>query len=271
MPSPFPGMDPFIEMDVWPDFHLTLMTEMKRQIVPQVAPKYVVRVERQVYLEHFDEDAQEDDEEGRTRRAPDLAISLPASHEASRAMASTGAVAEHRIYTIPLPQEQKHTSLAIRTNDEGHELVTLIEVLSPTNKRPGTDGFRRYLEKREELLAVERVNLIEIDLLCGGTRPKTKPALQASTDYCALVHPVSIRPRAKVFEWTLRDSMPAIPLPLAHDGADGRIDLQAAFQAMYDASGYDYSLPYKAQLKPKLRAADVEWVTQRLAARRLEK
>jgi len=51
MPSPFPGMDPFIEMQEWSDFHATYMTVIREMLTPQVRPRYVVRVERRVYLE----------------------------------------------------------------------------------------------------------------------------------------------------------------------------------------------------------------------------
>ena len=62
--------------------------------------------------------------------------------------------------------------------------------------------------------------------------------------------------------------MPPIPLPLADDDPDGRIDLQAVFQAVYESSGYSYSLPYKVKIAPKLRDGDVDWVAELLAQRK---
>ncbi len=45
----------------------------------------------------------------------------------------------------------------------GHRVVTTIEVLSPTNKRPG-EGQRLYLQKQADMKQAG-VNIVEIDLL----------------------------------------------------------------------------------------------------------
>lgn len=52
MPSPFPGVDPFIEGEEWEHFHTTFNTVVKEILAPRVEPRYVVRVERRVYVEH---------------------------------------------------------------------------------------------------------------------------------------------------------------------------------------------------------------------------
>ncbi|MFA0775855.1 MAG: hypothetical protein THHGLFOP_001379, partial [Candidatus Fervidibacter sp.] len=51
MPSPFPGMDPFIEGQLWDDFHSRFVPELAAALMPKVRPKYLVTVERRVYLE----------------------------------------------------------------------------------------------------------------------------------------------------------------------------------------------------------------------------
>ncbi|MBI4771998.1 MAG: DUF4058 family protein, partial [Chloroflexi bacterium] len=48
MPSPFPGMDPFLEGYLWPDVHHRLATQISRQLGPLLWPRYVARLE--VYL-----------------------------------------------------------------------------------------------------------------------------------------------------------------------------------------------------------------------------
>ncbi len=45
MPSPFPGMDPYLEGYLWPDVHHRLASQISRQLAPQVQPKYVARLE----------------------------------------------------------------------------------------------------------------------------------------------------------------------------------------------------------------------------------
>lgn len=58
MPSPFPGMDPFIESQMWDDFHTEFITAARELLVQQVRPQYVVNIERCVFVirEHEDRD-----------------------------------------------------------------------------------------------------------------------------------------------------------------------------------------------------------------------
>ena len=69
-----------------------------------------------------------------------------------------------------MPEEHREHYLVLRDRGK-NELVTVIEVLSPTNKLPGSDGNKEYTQKRERLLN-SHVNFIEIDLLRGGQRPR---------------------------------------------------------------------------------------------------
>ena len=51
MPSPFPGMDPFIERQVWQDFHGSIIFGIRDALVPRLRPKYILRSEERIYLE----------------------------------------------------------------------------------------------------------------------------------------------------------------------------------------------------------------------------
>ncbi|MDC6663095.1 DUF4058 family protein, partial [Leclercia adecarboxylata] len=56
MPSPFPGMNPYLEhRHEWADFHDRMVVEMGTALVRQVRPNYVVKIEEFVYL-HVIED-----------------------------------------------------------------------------------------------------------------------------------------------------------------------------------------------------------------------
>src|SRR5581483_11448277 len=46
MPSPFPGMDPYLEGDLWTTVHSQFAAEIARQLAPKIAPKYVARTEK---------------------------------------------------------------------------------------------------------------------------------------------------------------------------------------------------------------------------------
>jgi hypothetical protein len=43
MPSPFPGMDPYLEGYLWTDVHQGLASEFRKQLAPLVEPHYAVR------------------------------------------------------------------------------------------------------------------------------------------------------------------------------------------------------------------------------------
>jgi hypothetical protein len=162
MPSPFPGMDPFIEGQRWEDFHHGIISALREALVPGVRPRYVVRVEKRVYLEHTLE------QQAEFVRSDVLVL----EHEQRQVPSAGGgrtatALADAPIeITLPMPEEHREAFLTIRTRDT-MDVVTLIEVLSPTNKRSGSDGRREYLEKREAVL-LSSTHLVELDLLRGG-------------------------------------------------------------------------------------------------------
>ena len=162
-----------------------------------------------------------------------------------------------------MPEQRRESYLVIRLQ-ETMEVVTVLETLSPSNKRPGGDGRREYLQKRETLLQ-SQAHLIELDLLRGGQRLPTATPLPPG-DYYALVSRRPRGPRAAVYAWTLRDRLPTIPVPLKEGDADVPLDLQAAFATVYDRARYDLSVRYAAELQPPLSADDALWVRELLAA-----
>lgn len=260
MPSPFTGMDPFLEAQEWEDFHTTLNTVIREFLSPQIEPRYVVRVERRVYVEHLPEG------EPSLRRADVLvAQAEPALTGPQRTSSSVAAAVAPVECLLPMPEERRETYLVIR--DRGTmEVVTLVETLSPANKRSGSDGRREYLRKREEILE-SRVHLVELDLLRGGERLPTVGALPRG-DYYAVVSRAERRPRAEVYAWSLRQPLPSIPVPLKKGDPDAVLELQNVFTAVYDRARYDLSLDYSTTLTPPVDENDAVWVAERLAAAR---
>jgi hypothetical protein len=259
MPSPFPGMDPFIEMQEWSDFRTTFMTVIRELLTPQVRPRYVVRVERRVYLEQpFDEPDQ---------KISDVAILE--RRDISKSTTATGLL-EETTPTIAaveclLPEAEEHRECYLVLRDrETLRIVTLIELLSPTNKRAGSVGRKQYLDKREEIL-LSRTNLVELDLLRGGRRLPMQSELPKG-DYYALVRRGWRRRRAAVYAWTLRQKMPPIPIPLQMDESEPTLDLQAALDLSYDRAAYQDSLSYSQTLQPAARPEDVDWIKELLIA-----
>lgn len=250
MPSPFPGMDPFIEDQEWEDFHARFNSALSDAIAPGVEPRYFVRVERRVYVEH----GLESDDQVRWAdvsvlwSGTDAPVAVAAPSQAGTTVAPVECL-------LPVPQERRETYLVIR-EQRTMEIVTIIETLSPANKRASSDGREQYLAKREEILG-SRTNLIELDLLRGGKR---LPVVGLPPgDYYAIVSPGFRRPRADVFAWTIRDRLPTIPIPLKKGEPAASVDLQQVFTTVYDRARYQLSLKYSAELVTPLGDADQTW------------
>jgi hypothetical protein len=219
-------------------------------LVPLVRPRYVVDAEERVYV-HFED-------ETRLIR-PDLAISDAHAQPIRSAGGVTAVLADPVLITLPMPEEVRERYLTVR-NRETHELVTVIELLSPSNKRSGSHDQAMYLEKRNEVIRSE-INLVELDLLRGGQRlPSVQPLPPA--DFYAIVCRAGELPRASAYHWTLRQSLPTIPIPLAEGDADVALDLQSAFGTVYDRAGYDYALDYAAAVEPPLLDDDRIWTEE---------
>jgi hypothetical protein len=252
-------MDPYIENQRWSGFHHMLIAELASTLVKMLRPRYEVDPEERIYVETaFGEP--------RVIR-PDVAVSTSAPSRAGNSTAAAVLDVEPNVYTLPMPMlvEERESYLVIRKTGE-QKVVTVIEVLSPANKRPGSDGRREYLKKRHEILRSDS-HLVEIDLLLGGERLPTIRPLLRTTDYCAFVCRAGQRPEAEVFEWSIRSRLPRLPIPLVVDDPDAIVDLQPAMNAVYDRSGYDYALDYSVPLSVPLRPADEDWVKQLFAAR----
>jgi hypothetical protein len=243
MPSPFPGMNPFLEQSgVWQDFHNTFLIAMREALVRQLQPKYFVRVEEHVYVHEYETD------EGQPLGRPDVSI-----HESQRAGNAT-AVLERPSRTEPVAvmippsgDELHEVYLEIRDR-ENRQVVTAIELLRPSNKFAGPDR-EVYWSKVRRILA-SRAHFVEIDLLRGGPRMPWLDLPPCS--YYALVS------RADVWPVGIRDPLPSVPIPLNPGDAEPLIDLQALLHRVYDSAGYASSI-YDGQPEPRLNPDDETW------------
>lgn len=256
MPSPFPGMDPFIESQAWATFRHGLIAAILEALTPQVRPRYVVRVEERVYLEHLPGGSADP-------IRPDLSVLREAGRERSSGGVATAVAIVPVALTLPMPEREREAFLSIRQR-ETMEVVCLIEALSPGNKRTGSDGRQEYLRKREGVLQ-SPAHLVEIDLLQAGERLPTIEPLP-SADYYAFVSREQRRPQVEVYAWPLRHPLPSIPVPLAGQDPDAALHLQSIFSTVYDRAGYDYSLDYRRPVQPPLNEENAAWAQQLLEA-----
>lgn len=251
MPSVFPGMDPIIESQVWPEFHLVFIAAFHERLARDLRPRYVVRAEERVYVEQ-ESDAFMD------YARPDVTI-LQGADRVTTAGGGTATAVAPVPRMLPVPERMREAFLTVRSR-ESLEVVAIIEILSPANKRPGSDGRSEYLKKRQAVLQ-SAVHLVELDLLRGGQRmPLAEPFPPG--DYCALVSRAGRRPVVDVYAWSLRHPLPPIAIPLAGDDPDAIVDLQALFNVAYDRAGYDYSLDYRQPILPPLSDEDAAWARE---------
>jgi hypothetical protein len=248
-------MDPYIEAQEWEDFHTRYNTVAGEMLAPYLEPRYVVRVERRIYVEHVGDDV------GQPRRADVALISTGKSSTGVPRAASAATVVPVECL-LPMPIEHRETFLVIRER-ETLEVVTVVETLSPANKASGSAGRGLYLRKRDEILE-SKCHLVELDLLRGGLRLPVVGELPPG-DYHAIVSRQQRRPRAEVYTWTVRVPLPTIPIPLKEDEADAALDLQRAFSTVYDRARYHLSIDYGRPLAPPLSDADEAWAREQLS------
>ncbi len=250
MPSPFPGMNPYIEHErVWHDFHERFMPFTAEAIGAQTGPQYIVRIDEHVYIREL----------RGTRRLTGRA-DLAVARTSDGAGALTGAVVQDAPARVRLPQVDVERESFVEIRDLDWQLVTVIELLSPANKRSGRDR-QQYLTKRAELLASD-VHLVEIDLLRGGRRLPMQDLPECA--YCVLVSRAESRPAAGLWPLGLRDALPRIPIPLRSPEADVELDLQRAVHHTYDAAQYERYI-YAHSPQPPLSPADAEWARERIS------
>jgi hypothetical protein len=165
--------------------------------------------------------------------------------------------------TVVLPQIESIPVAYIQiVSYPDRELVTSIEVLSPGNKNGSSRGD--YLAKRMAVLET-KVNLVEIDLLLAGRRPAVIGAVPPG-EYVAFVSRGDQRPKCQAYAWSIRRTLPRLPIPLKSGDDDAVLDLAAAYQMTYDGGPYPLLLSYE-RLKVELPEAEQEWAVGRIASR----
>src|SRR5438105_8901703 len=260
MPSPFPGMDPYIEHEtIWEDFHQSLAVEIRDQLTPQLGPSYYAAVVPRLTYEEVTSVP-------RPRGiVPDVGVfqasALPL--QSPMAIASAPLVME-----APSVEMEAHESgVEIRTASEG-ELVTAIEILSRANKNQGSVDWGAYQSKRRALRH-SLVHLMEIDLLRAGTRTATELESLPPAAYFVFLNRNLNRWRYEIWPVRLPDPLPIVPVPLNAPDPDVPLDLNKAAHAIYDRAAYSMRIDYrKAVPEPALSPEDARWVDELLQAKR---
>jgi len=147
---------------------------------------------------------------------------------------------------------------------EAEQLITVIEILSPVNKRPGHEAFLDYQRKRRELLR-SSVHLMEIDLLRGGQRPPLDEPVPPAAYYVTLSR-ANRRPRIEVWPIQLANQLPILPVPLLEPDPDTPLDLNAMVASVYERGAYGSQIDYRSPPPPPpLSDEEARWMEALLA------
>lgn len=201
--------------DIWRDFHTELASEIRARLAPQLRPKYIAALEPRIEMNEVFVQA--------APRAiyPDVAVVRP--HGDVRMGVAVLEIPPAPLIGDFVQEEFKVVAVEIRLAQSG-KLITAIEILSPTNKRPNSQALAAYRRKRVERRGAE-VALLEIDLLRAGERMQIRGALP-DVPYFVFLNRGGTR--VEIWPIALPDPLPVIPVPLEYPDADVALDLGLA-------------------------------------------
>ena len=263
MPSPCPGMDPYLEApELWPDLHHEMISIIRETLNRQLRPAYHAMVEDRVYIS-------DESDPGRSVIVPDVAILAPGRAEANQTSPATGvrsesdlAVAEPVVATTMIDDEI-HEARVVIYDGAGRTVVTVIEVLSPTNKIVGSRGRANYEAKRRDVLQ-SPAHLVEIDLLRTGVPIYSGERLPPH-DYLVHVSRRGERPQGTMWPILLTQRLPVINIPLLSKDPDAKLDLGQLFDTAYERAAYEMVVDYTKPPRIPLDEPNSNWANQWLS------
>lgn len=265
MASPFPGMDPYLESpQFWRGVHQSLITYLSGALNAQLPPGYAAKIDERVYIGRADSDPDE-------VIYPDVAVSRPLSPVTGVLPARFGGATTSVLDTKPVtepetviarPQTVSEIFIEVLRVRPPREIVTIIEVLSPSNKIQGSAGRESYITKQQQTLQSE-TNLLEIDLLRQGAHTVAPPAVAVrrfgAWNYLVSLHRPAHRYAYDFWRISLRSPLPGIRIPLAPGDVDVIVDLQTAFTQVYDTGPFPRVLDYTQPPDVPLTEEDAAW------------
>ncbi|MCC7419158.1 MAG: DUF4058 family protein [Planctomycetaceae bacterium] len=257
MRSPFPGMDPYLE-GYWRDVHATLMVYIRDQIQDQLPGDLYAQVEEEVVIESGDD---------RKTVRPDVYVQedprfdTSATATATLTMPQTLAAPTTEPLLILQSDAETPRHLEVRDASSGNQLVTAIELLSPTNKI-GLENRQQYRAKRAAYIA-GNVNVVEIDLIREGDynlySQLTRIPPRARTPYAVCVKRAKHAMQCEFYPIPLASRLPAVRIPLREADQDVSLDLQPLIDQCYDRGRYA-RIDYRREPEVPFSEAEAAWV-----------
>jgi hypothetical protein len=263
MANPFPGMNPFLEWPArWPSIHDRFITYLADTIDALLPENYSADINERIYVANPPKDMY-----------PDVfVVKQPRKKKERNGSASTAVLTADPPVDVefPLP-EIREPFIEIAVGDVPGTLIGVIELLSPSNKTPGT-GRDLYLEKQQNHLR-SPVHLIEIDLLRAGQHtvaipPEGLPA--EGWDYVVCLHRGGWQNRFNYWAFSLQERLPRISVPLGKETPDVVVDLQAVLNRCHTV-GRTRHLDYSEECPPPLSKKNAKWVDELLRKKKLRK
>ncbi len=257
MPSPFPGMNPYLENPrLWSEVHSRLIVNLADAIVTDLPDRYRVAVEQRTYLDSSD---------AVFVGIPDVSVFAGNADRHNAATATVATTSDCVTVSLPMPEQVTERYLEIQEIATGF-VVTALEILSPKNKRSG-EGRTAYLGKRKQVLA-SQTHLVEIDLLRRGKPIPILGEIPVS-DYRILVSRSNFRPQAQLYGFNLQQEIPRFSLPLKPHDLEPIVDVQAILNGAYDRARYHLAIDYRQDPVPPLSGDRKAWMDAFLRERGL--
>jgi len=261
MPSPFPGMDPWLEdRRVFPNFHDRFLLILTEELNASLPKGYVATINSRIYV---DEDP---------HREPDISVlgklpkNIPGTSLALEAYARTGLMT---IPGEPIADPSKELFVEVVTSDK-KRLLTAVEMLSRANKRAGVKQRTAYRKKQGQMLDAE-VNFVEIDCLRTGRATTLFPdhlrPPRTEYDYHASIVTFENRCFYSFLPIPLRAMLPSLPIPLDKDMEPLFIPMQPIFERCYKGGRYEELVDYDEPCRPLLTPEHEAWANELLRTR----
>lgn len=257
MNTVFPGMDPYLEDSaLWPGVHNSMVVYIRDYLQPRLQPRYIAAVEERVFVEQTGRET-----------IPDVVLKRRPRREPEGHTAVLEGDAPEVVLAPGLELHESYVTILDRRS--GQQIVTVIELVSPTNKYAGP-GRDSYLAKQREVLG-SAAHLVEIDLLRAGPHVMAVPERIARGrgpyDYLVCVNRATgLRDVYEIYRRSLRDRLPLVRIPLADDDPDAILDLQAVLSQTYKAGLYRDLLAYDRPCIPAMSPEDQVWADERIRA-----
>lgn len=257
MKNPFPGMNPYLELD-WRDVHTRLVVYICDAVQAALPTGLRAKVEEDITIDTGDGELK--------HLRPDVYVRGERDAQVSRPTVTRAATAtEPRIVTLDQPLPMRHIEIIDAANSD--QVITAIELLSLTNKKPGND--RKLDQAKQRSYVAAGINLVEIDLLRGGERAMMFPSQRYSdstnSTYLISVNRMYMSSKCEVYRAPLRETLPILSIPLRPSDQDVALDLQSLIDLYHERSGIGLS-EYQRELDPPLSEVDAAWAASLLAA-----